>query len=74
MASIFPLYNVDSRLYDLWFTIFWKATRPYENQPQMNSIRLVALLGHEKVLELMLQSNQYCDINESDNDGQTALI
>jgi hypothetical protein len=24
-----------------------------------------ALLGHEKVLEWMLQSNKYCDINES---------
>jgi ankyrin repeat protein len=74
MARMFDFYDVDSDLYDLWFTIFWKATMRYDYLPKMNSIRLAALLGHEKVLELMLQSNKDCDINESDNKGRTALI
>jgi ankyrin repeat protein len=73
-ASIFRLYDIDSDLYDLWFTIFWKAARCYESRPRINSIRLAALLGHDKVLELMLQSNKYCDINESDDNGGTALM
>ena len=40
----------------------------------MNLIRLAALLGHEMVLEWMLELNNYGNINESDNDGRTALI
>ncbi|KAN0085322.1 Ankyrin repeat-containing domain protein [Elaphomyces granulatus] len=93
LASIFQFYDIDinSDLYDLWFTIFWKATTfggkiqfPYferlvvessnGGRPQMNLIRLAALLGHEMVLEWMLELNNYCNINESDNDGRTASI
>ena len=48
----------------------WKI----DERPRMNSIRLAALLGHEKVLEWMLQSNKYGNINESDNRGMTALM
>ncbi|KAN0072724.1 ankyrin repeat domain-containing protein 50-like protein 3 [Elaphomyces granulatus] len=73
MASIFRFYDIDSHLYDIWFTIFWTVTMG-GSRPQMNPIRLAALLGHEKVLEWMLQSNKYCDINESDSAGRTALI
>jgi Ankyrin repeats (3 copies) len=43
----------------------------YGDRPQMNSIRLAALLGHEKVLELMLQLNKYCDINEFGSAGRS---
>lgn len=40
----------------------------------MNSIRLTALLGHDKVLERILQTEQYYHINKPDNNGVTALI
>ena len=73
IAKVSQLYDTNSPLFGLWFAIFWKATHPYEKQPQMNSIRLAALLGHGKVLELILQSNQDYDINESDDHGRTAL-
>jgi hypothetical protein len=42
-TKFFPFYDVDSVLYNLWFTIFWKVTRPHEDWPQMNSVRLAAL-------------------------------
>ncbi|KIX01605.1 uncharacterized protein Z518_09331 [Rhinocladiella mackenziei CBS 650.93] len=74
LNRIWPLYDTNSGLCDLWFTIFWRATMPYIDQPRMNSVCLVACLGHEEALELMLQSNKYHDINESDNDGPIALI
>jgi ankyrin repeat protein len=40
----------------------------------MNSIRLAALLGHEYSLQLLLQLTECYEINESDDDGRTALL
>jgi ankyrin repeat protein len=74
IAQISAFYDIDSGLYDLWFPIFWNATRPYGDRPRMSSIQLAALLGHEKMLDLMLKSNESCDINKSDNTSRTALI
>jgi hypothetical protein len=34
----------------------------------------VALLGHEQMLEWMLQARKDYDINEYDNEGRTALM
>jgi hypothetical protein len=68
------LYNTSTSLYDLWFTTFWKATDRYRERPQMNWIRLMALLGHEKSLERMLQMRNDYDIDECDNEGHTALM
>lgn len=40
----------------------------------MNSIRLAAVLGHEKYSKLILQSTECSRINESDDDGRIALM
>ena len=66
--------QVNSKLYNVWFPIFWKATRPHDDLPEMSSIRLGGLLGHKHVLELMLQRKEDYDIDESDSDRRTALI
>ncbi|KAL9094308.1 MAG: hypothetical protein Q9165_003449 [Trypethelium subeluteriae] len=68
------LYNTDSTLYRRWFAIFWRSICRYLHEPQMDSLRLAALLGHKTMLEGILQSHQRCDIDESDENGQTALI
>jgi hypothetical protein len=73
-AKICLFYDVESDLHDLWFPIFWQATRPCERRPQVDSIELVALQGDDKVLEMLLQSDQNYDIDESDDEGRTALI
>jgi ankyrin repeat protein len=58
----------------MWFAIFWKATRWYDSLPEMSQIRLGGLLGHEAILALTLGGKEYTDIDESDEDGRTALI
>ncbi|RMZ87896.1 hypothetical protein DV736_g4876, partial [Chaetothyriales sp. CBS 134916] len=72
--QIFGFYQVNSRLYHAWFPIFWQATRPYDDLPKMSPIRLGGLLGHENILELMLQQKEDYNIDESDQNGRTALI
>ncbi|OAP54596.1 hypothetical protein AYL99_11044 [Fonsecaea erecta] len=71
---ILGFYQVNSKLCNLWFPIFWQATRPYDDLPGMSAIRLGGLLGHENVLELTLQRKNDYDIDESGRDGRTALI
>jgi Ankyrin repeats (3 copies)/Ankyrin repeats (many copies) len=71
---ILGFYQVNSRLYNVWFPVFWQATRPYDNLPEMSPIRLGGLLGHENILELTLQRKEDYDINELDSDGRTALF
>ncbi|KIX01149.1 uncharacterized protein Z518_08874 [Rhinocladiella mackenziei CBS 650.93] len=71
---ILEFYQVNSRLYNIWFPIFWQAISPYDFLPKMSPIRLGGLLGHENILELTLQRNEDYDIDESDRKGQTALI
>ena len=71
---ILRFYQVNSRLYNFWFPIFWQAARPYDDLPNMSPLRLGGLLGHEKILELTLQPKRYYDIDESDREGRTALI
>jgi hypothetical protein len=74
VSRILAFYQVDSMLYHLWFPIFWKATRPYDDLPEMSRIRLGGLLGHESILDLTLQGKEFIDIDESDSDSRTALI
>jgi hypothetical protein len=74
MAKISQLCDTESPLYRMWFSIFWRSTHVYDEEPQMNSIRLAALLGHETVLEWILRSKKNYDINECDDAGRTALM
>jgi ankyrin repeat protein len=74
MTTILRFYDTNAGLHNLWFPIFWRASRPYKwRLPQMNIIRLAALLGHERVLELMLEAPKCREIEESDEEGRTAL-
>jgi hypothetical protein len=72
MSVILQMYDTTSALYTQWFTIFWQEIRYWREKPQMNKIRLAALLGHDKVLEVVLRENR-SDVNLADNAGQTAL-
>ena len=74
LFRILRFYQVNSRLYHVWFPIFWQAIRRYSDLPEMSLIRLGGLLGHKKILELMLQRKGDYDIDESDSVGRTALI
>ena len=75
MTTILRFYDTNAGLYNLWFPIFWRASRPYKRcLPEMNVIRLAALLGHERVLELMLEAPKRREIDESDEEGRTALL
>ena len=74
MSSIFQFYNIDTDLYDLLVYNLLESDWKINERPRMNSIRLAALLGHEKVLDWMLQSNKYGNINESDNRGIMVLM
>jgi ankyrin repeat protein len=48
--------------------------KPHSDLPKMTRIRLGGLLGHKDILELTLRGTKYVDIDESDEDGRTALI
>lgn len=68
------LYSTSSGLYDVWLPTFWQTMFPCQDQSQMNSIRLAALLGHESMLYTIWQrySHNY-DIHAYDEDGRSAL-
>jgi ankyrin repeat protein len=72
MSKILQLYDTTCGLYNQWFAIFWQGFRYWSKKPQMNKIRLAALLGHEKVLELVLPEVR-SNVNLADENGQTAL-
>lgn len=74
IQTVSNFYEVDTGEYNVWFPIFWKASRPYEDQPRMHPIHVAALLGHESVLNLILQSDKPYNINELDSADRTALI
>ncbi|KAJ9607047.1 hypothetical protein H2200_008119 [Cladophialophora chaetospira] len=75
LSQIVAFYEVEGRLYKLWFPIFWMVTGFRESPcPEMNAIQLGGLLGHESMLLLMLQRKKDHDIDESDWLGHTALI
>ena len=73
MVELSSLYAINNPSNRLWFAIFWNVTHPYERKPRMSSVRLAALLGDDKLLDLILKSKQCYDINESDDIGRTAL-
>ncbi|KAI9659868.1 MAG: hypothetical protein M1821_001220 [Bathelium mastoideum] len=75
IAQISQLYDIDSTSYRLWFAVFWKIKRGFDKEPpKMDRVCLEAVLGHAKVLEWILKSDQQYDINESNTTGATALI
>jgi hypothetical protein len=41
-TKIDRLYLVEHDRFQLWFSLLWKAQRPYEVQPEMNNVRLAA--------------------------------
>ncbi|OQV10037.1 hypothetical protein CLAIMM_14092 [Cladophialophora immunda] len=45
VVRILELYQVNGRLFNIWFPIFWQATARYNNLPEMSPIRLGGLLG-----------------------------
>ena len=59
MSVILQMYDTTSALYTQWFTIFWQGFRYWREKPQMNKIQLAALLGHDKVLEVVLMRNSF---------------
>ncbi|EXJ78183.1 hypothetical protein A1O3_09344 [Capronia epimyces CBS 606.96] len=76
LDTISDLYDVEGDLYNLWFPIYYalhENMATMQRRPQMTSFDLAALLGHEQILERMLQSNRY-EINEFDNTRRTVLI
>ncbi len=54
----------------LWFRLFWSTTHPYQDQPDMNGLRLAAFNGHDKIVQAILVGK---DIILTDQDSQMAL-
>jgi hypothetical protein len=68
------LYDTSSTTY-LWFFIYWATTHRNRMPPsKMNATRLTTMLGHWRTLEKILQENEDCDINQKDEDDNTALM
>lgn len=69
-----PFYNSGDDIHRLWFPIYWRATNPYEQQPQINTLQLAALLGHEQKVARILQSTGWHGIDDVDPENNTSLI
>lgn len=57
IPELFQLYDTHSDLYELWSYHFWQATDLYDDVPQINKIQLIAALGHETILKLLLEQD-----------------
>lgn len=73
MSSVQELYDTRSLTFQLWFSVFWKACYTFNRVPHVNPLQLAAILRHENVLEILLQSSR-ADIEDCDWEGHTALI
>jgi len=72
MANVQALYNNCNSINHPWFRIHCIVQRHY--QYKLNEIQLAAFFGHDQVLKMILNSKQYPDLNErDDNTGYTAL-
>lgn len=76
VASAKALYDTRSSIYALWFAIVWdsRLDEVFGRRPEFNEVHLAAFLGHEQMLRIILNSEQYPDLNKPDSTGQTALM
>jgi hypothetical protein len=60
------LYDITGNLFSMWFPIFWKAVRPYEEIPVMSALHLAAFNGHEHEVQYILGVDK-SDVNTPDD-------
>ncbi|CAI7613127.1 unnamed protein product [Penicillium viridicatum] len=59
------LYDISGKPFLMWFPIFWKAVRPYQNTPVMTALHLAAFNGHEQEVHAILSVDE-SDVNRPD--------
>ncbi|CEO61082.1 Putative Ankyrin repeat protein [Penicillium brasilianum] len=67
------LYDMDGKLFSLWFPILWKAARPYERLPTIKALHLAAFNGHEQEVQSLIGVNTG-DVNEPDDTRTYAVV
>jgi ankyrin repeat protein len=70
--AAYELYHLDTKLFDLWFPIFWKAAMPHRSRPNLNALHLAAFNGHGDVVSHLIRNKKYA-IDQTDNMKMNAL-
>ncbi|KAH8696360.1 putative ankyrin repeat-containing protein [Talaromyces proteolyticus] len=70
--EVYKLYNLNTKLFGLWFPIFWKAEMAYGRQPSMNALHLAAFNGHNDMVSVLVINEKYV-IDQADNTNMNAL-
>jgi predicted Ser/Thr protein kinase len=68
------MYDTTGDIYSHWFRIYWREFRNREKAPQMNDLRLAAFLGHDQILEWIVNRDGHSNMNLADSSGVTALM
>lgn len=69
--AVYKLYNLDTKLFHLWFPIFWTSAMRYQRQPNMNALHLAAFNGHSDMVSLLI--NEKYDVDDTDDTEMNAL-
>ncbi|KAF6803199.1 Ankyrin repeat domain-containing protein 50-like protein 3 [Colletotrichum sojae] len=67
------LYDMRSKRYETWTTIFWRAHYPHRSQDGIRDVHLAALNGHDEILRRLLGSNK-TRLDAQDGDCRTPLL
>ncbi|KAF9869764.1 hypothetical protein CkaCkLH20_12807 [Colletotrichum karsti] len=70
--QIDKLYDMRSKRYEKWTSVFWRANHPYRSQRGIRDVHLAALNGHDGALRRILDSNE-TSLDVKDSDGLTPL-
>jgi ankyrin repeat protein len=70
--AVYKLYNLDTKLFDLWFPIFWETAMSYGRRPNMNALHLAAFNGHSNMVSLLAMNEKY-PIDQIDDVNMNAL-
>jgi Ankyrin repeats (3 copies)/NACHT domain len=73
MTKVYHLYDTTNEWFLLLFRLFWFTTNRYRDPSKMNRLRLASFNGHNKIVRMILVGKDV-DVDETDKDGQTALM
>ncbi|KAF4829521.1 Ankyrin-1 [Colletotrichum siamense] len=71
--QIDKLYDMRSKRFKTWTSVFWRANYPYRSCCGIRDVHLAALNGHDGALGRMLDSNGTA-LDVKDSGGRTPLI